>query len=188
MNHYNKLSTSRLPILPSRRQTPAGARSGSNHSLINQRIGDCFFIAINAIHQIYLQKIGERFPADSTDPEIKKQNRAKSEECKLLRNQARNAVLEAALPLYHITQRDVGAADTPADLDAKAIIIENVFDYAVKEFLAWTEEFVPFDQVSTVESVVMKSALVQREKLERELKNFTFAFRPLVAAGPTSSK
>lgn len=167
-------------IIPTRRPD-SGAKASTRYEAVYRMVGDCFYNAATEIAKIYFVKIDERYAGRFQDPKLQDVHSKRFGECKTIRNEARNQVLKDVCPLFAVSVRKKDDPATEADRHAHDYIVQNVFDFMVKTYHAWTSEFVTEDQIKSTDELVDNVAAVRREKLERELQNFTFQFRPIVA-------
>jgi hypothetical protein len=109
------------------------------------------------------------------------------DDAKSILNEHRNQATDAAIPLFDVWVRDktelLSDSDPlpEPDTHARDYIVKNVFAMLCKTYAAWLPEFVHEDELKAAEETLSRIALIQREKLESELRNFGFGFKRVVA-------
>lgn len=174
----------RIDILPPR-QKQNGPRTGSHLSTDARSVGDRWYFAALPLYQFVVSKIEERFRALPAEEKFLRRKNDLLNEAKVIRNEHRNQVFEAVLPLFDVRARGRNAlADgeplPAADQHANGYLIDNVFHMMVQTYCAHLPEFVVGDLEESEQTFVRLAAL-QREKLQQELRNFEFGFRKVAA-------
>ena len=95
-------------------------------------------------------------------------------------NEHRNLIFEAVLPMFEVRRRTATTELTEADKHARDYFIGNVFYMMSRTFLDCLPKFVEPHKLDELKQVVANVAQTQSDKLEAELKNYAFRFRPVV--------
>jgi hypothetical protein len=175
-----------LRILPPR-QAVAGPRDGMHLDTVARGCGDRAYFAFKEIYRYVCSKIEERF--DDLPKEIKYQKRfnALMGEAKSILNEQRNDVVEAVLPMFTVRLRplsnryDDGQELLQHDQDAYDFIILNVLTILIQRYIDWLPEFVNAPDVETAEIMIRRIGETQKIKLARELRNYEFQAKIVVA-------
>jgi hypothetical protein len=173
-------------ILPPRQQT-SGPRTGARLSDAARSAGDRFYFAGSALASFVYSKIEERYAVLPDEAKYLKRKNTLMAEAKGILNEHRNQVVEAILPNYDVWFRGKGeelADEEPlpeVDAFVRDLMVKNVFVMLVRTFSAWLPEFVSKDQLESSEETLTRLSLVQREKLESELRNYRFGAKKIIA-------
>lgn len=169
-----------LRIVPGR-SANAGPRNGTGLDSVGRLVADRFYFSAKDVVKVVYTKVDARYPDRDTNEKSRRLHSIKFGEAKNILNEHRNEIIEAVLPLFQITARQPGEEPTEADQHAHDYIVSNLFYVMVRTLLAWTDEFVAPDEVEATKKVIVSVGDVQSERLSRELKNFSFNFRPVIA-------
>ena len=147
-----------------------------------RQAGDCFWRAgVELAKHLYV-KIDNRYPESErlTDPEKERYHKGRMAAVKKILQEQRNDVFEAVLPLFIVKHRyKDDTVFTEADQHAHDYFLKNCFYMLVQNYLAWLPEFVEPEDIESTRQVILNLADNYSEKIDRELKNFSFSFRPL---------
>lgn len=152
---------------------------------LERRLSDCFYEAAKAIAKFLYTKIEERYAELPKEPKYEKRKNALMDEVKSILNEHRNLVLRDIAPNFVIEERSepVGPDEKLSKHDACVhdLTVKNVFAQCVKHFLAWLPEFVHAENVASCEEVIVRLSVIQRDKLESDLRNFKFTAKKIIA-------
>ena len=168
-------------ILPARK-TDINVPAAHLNNSIAKLAGDCFWQCGVELAKILYIKIDERYPAATrSNLDTSRYYAAKMGSVKKHLQEQRNLIFEDVLPMFVVSQRSSSDEEyTPADIAAHNFFLKNCFFTLEKTYLAWIPEYVEKDQVESVSEVVQNIGSLQAEILSRKLKNFKFAYRPLL--------
>lgn len=148
--------------------------------------GDRWYFNAVPLRTFIQSKIEERFAELPREEKYLKRKAALLNEAKSMLNEHRNQIFEAVLPLFDVYTRSgdtllaEGDALPEADTHARDYFVRNVFYMLAKTYSDWLPEFCSPEQLETADTTLQRIAQTQREKLERELRNFSFGFRRVV--------
>lgn len=167
-----------MRIVPARQRTP-GPRSGQHLDAIARKAGDCFWRCSVEVAKVIYQKIDARYPNRTTNANDREVHRVKMDEAKKNLQENRNLIFEAVLPMFTVEYRHPADDFTEADVHARDYFLNNCFTSLVRTYKAWMPEFVAEEDVAITEKVVDRVAAFQFDKMDQELRNFRFGFRPV---------
>jgi hypothetical protein len=179
MADLSRLVSKRLPLLP-QRQVPTGPRNGSQLPVMARQVSDAFYRCTVEIAKVIYTQIDARL---KSDPSFKDDHQARMEEARKILNEARNDVAEGILPRFDVELRRDTSDEEPTKSDEVAhdYILKNVFDHTMRTFKAYSDLFVAAQDVATLDKVIDKVAIVQRERLEGWLVNYKFTAKVIVS-------
>lgn len=176
--NLQRLAASRLSLLPNR---VPGPRNGIAVGSPAQTAGDLFWkCAVECFKPVYT-RIDARFTERLINPKQREKHADVMSEAKKILQEHRNDIFERVLPMFAVRLRRESEPLTLADEHAHDYFCKNIFVVMVDMLCAELPSFVKQDEVEQTELVIRRIADVQKDRLEKQLVNFVFEFRPVVA-------
>lgn len=175
-----------LRILPPRVVT-TGPRDGKNLDTVARGCGDRAYFAFKEVYRYVCTKIEDRFEELPKEAKYRKRFASLMAEAKSILNEQRNDIFLAVLPLFTVRIRaknnlyDDDEPLQPADQDAHDYFIKNVCTVLIQTFVDYLPEFVAEDQIEQAEVMIRRIGETQKIKLARELRNYEFQFKRVIA-------
>jgi hypothetical protein len=179
----------RLPMLPGR-VVSGGPRNGANLGSASQQAGDLFWrCAVECFKPVYT-RIDLRFSAieRAKDDLVSEKHRALMDEAKKILQEHRNLIFECVLPMFVVRSRANDEASSEADSHVADYFCRNVFPVMIDTLVASLPSFVATEDVETTGQHIRNLADVQSKRLEAQLLNFSFQFRPVLTPQQANRK